>query len=314
MICERPRICKHCLFYDGIPFFLEGNTIGAHRVKEFRINDNGICSVCTDYGESNEAAHREKSRSTLLESLRMKQGTPSVIAVSGGKDSLSSLYLARRVLGLDLVALFYDSGFILPGVIAQLRNVCRALAVPLREITTTKSAYQELQASVNEALPGDTPPCHHCSRHFLRSAAELAHELGTKHILVGANHFLEWPDDGPPTGISARRHGHRNIYLSALPYLFNVTRDQTLRHLAELGAIACDSTSGVSTNCQVPELVQRRLGESLGHVAELEMLSLEVLVGHLPRTTAAEEITAKARSAGTKKLQWLVEAFERDDA
>jgi hypothetical protein len=292
-----------------MPFFLEGSSVGERRVREFRILESGLCSICSEYAAAVDDAHRERARTTLLKVLRRDPQTPSILAVSGGKDSLSSLYLARKVLGLNVIALFYDSGFILPGVAEQLRRVCAALDVELREYATTEAAYKQLEDSVSSALPGGTPPCHLCSRNFFRLAFSVAAEVGTKHVLVGSNHFFCWPEGGQPVGVQARSDSGRKIYVSALPYLLGVTRQQTMRNVEALGATACVSPSGVSTNCRVPELVQMRIGKAFGHVPELEMSSLEILVGHLTREAAAAEIVAKVRASGSPNLQWMVDAF-----
>jgi hypothetical protein len=291
-----------------MPFFLETNTVGQRRARELKILDDGVCSICAEYSATVDHARRKAVGTALLEELR-RQSAPSVIAVSGGKDSLSTLYLVRRVLGLEVIAFFYDSGFILPGAVEQLRRVCSELGVPLRENVTTEASFKVLEASVGSALPGDTPPCHYCSRAFFPVAASIAKEVGTEYILCGTNHFWRWPDNEQPAGVVTHSNWGPKINVVALPYLLGVTREQVKRNLGELGATACVSLSGLSTNCRVPELVQARVGAAVGHVPELEMLSVEVLVGHLTREAAAEELVGKVRASDTPKLQWMVEAF-----
>jgi hypothetical protein len=306
------RICKRCLFYEGMPFFLETNTVGQRRARELKILEDGVCSICAEYSATVEDARREAAGTAVLEELRRNR-RPSIIAVSGGKDSLSTLYLVRRILDLEVIAFFYDSGFILPGAIEQLRRVCSALGVPLRESVTTETNFKVLEASVSSALPGDTPPCHYCSRAFFPVAASLAQEVGTEHILCGTNHFWRWPESEQPVGVLTHSNWGPKITVIALPYLLGVTREQVMGNLAELGATACVSASGLSTNCRVPELVQARVGAAVGHVPELEMLSIEVLVGHLTREAAAHELVRKVRASGTPNLQWMAEAFGKSN-
>lgn len=57
---------------------------------------------------------------------------------------------------------------------------------------------------------------------------------------------------------------------------------------------------GVSTNCQVPDLVASRVLTALGHIPELEDLSLEVLVGHCSRDSALAQLEAVANAMHTQ--------------
>ena len=102
------------------------------------LDDEGVCNICkrrcelvsqrTDFASSDE-----EQRLNLLKKKvnRFRTEGPSdcVCSVSGGKDSIMTLYLAKNVLGLRPLAVMIDSGFALPEMPENLAHATDVLGV-----------------------------------------------------------------------------------------------------------------------------------------------------------------------------------------
>jgi len=108
--------CKKCILpesYPGISF-----------------NDEGICNFCLEY----QPFHRYIGKDKLLEVLTSKAKTGQydcVVPISGGKDSTYILYYIVKELGLNPIAVSYDSGFQVDISKENAKNACNILGVPL---------------------------------------------------------------------------------------------------------------------------------------------------------------------------------------
>jgi hypothetical protein len=106
-----------------------------------------------------------------------------------------------------------------------------------------------------------------------------SHDLGW--VVYGTNYFSAWADR--PFAVS-RRRGTDALQIN-LPFAMRRTAADTRSALKALRAEPIP-IEGVTSNCLVPSLVQRSVRPQLGHVPELEDLSLEVMVGHMTRAEA----------------------------
>jgi hypothetical protein len=111
-------------------------------------------------------------------------------------------------------------------------------------------------------------------------------------LVGGSNYWAAWQDQ-PLPAVRVVTPGGRSVALVHLPYLMGRTRADTMALLNELD-FSPARLRGVSSNCRVPAIVQDGVSAAVGHVPELEDLSLEVLVGHLTREEAIEELYRKA--------------------
>jgi hypothetical protein len=163
--------------------------------------------------------------------------------------------------------------------------VCSALGVELRVRRVDGLGLLEA------AAPDRDTPCLTCARHAVAAAYEAAVELGAPWVFQGTNYFGEWKMV-PRAGLEVTYRGHAISHVN-LPYAFGATRARTIE-LCDAVRWTAPALAGVSTNCRLPGVVQEKLSGSLGHVPELEDLSLEVMVGHLSRAEALDELRRKA--------------------
>ncbi len=96
-------------------------------------NEDGLCSFCQKdrrKEESKELKKRQKEKFLgLIEKHAGKGGYDVIMAYSGGKDSTYTLYLFKKVYGLEVLALTFDNSFISSGAFRNINRVCESLGV-----------------------------------------------------------------------------------------------------------------------------------------------------------------------------------------
>lgn len=284
------RRCPRCLLTEGMSFFqLRG---AAHALGRLTVPPRGPCSVCQAYDAAFTA--RGLAEDLAFFEARLADAPPggpaAVVAVSGGKDSLSTLYLAKVVRGWRVAAYLFDNGFIPPAVVDQVRRICAALDVPLHVDELRGGPRAAFAKEVAAVTPTGATPCDTCATRLNAGLARLCARLGIQQVIFGTNYYAAWLDR--PSALAFHR-GPPTLFALNLPYALGTTAVQTRANVRRLGA-QIHELPGVSTNCRVPGIVQRRIGRKLGHVPELEVLSLEVMVGHLSRRAALAVLRREA--------------------
>lgn len=282
------RACTRCLYSEGMGLDFLPRVLPHRLVKHISIDDASVCSLCRSYQRDFEPRALDNERDELL---ALGNGAPIILALSGGKDSLSTLWLARQVLGLDVRAVLLDNGFIPAEVLEVARAACARVATPL---TITRLDPPQALAFASLVATDEVAselPCGACSRYIERALVEVARAAGARALVLGTNFFASWgkrpssmtsstaslpapPIGGPGDAVPAFH----------LPYAMGVKRADVERNLAAFGVRPVAGLSG-STNCRVPGLLQRRAAER-GHTIDVEDLLLEVLVGHVTRDEA----------------------------
>jgi len=185
------------------------------------------------------------------------------IALSGGKDSLTLLFLLHAISGrgvapFDLVAIHID-GEASCGAGVQLsflQAICRELGVPL----ITRTSSQTL----------DGLECYSCSRERRRLIFEAAKDEGATTIAFGHHR-----DDSAETLLM--NLFHKGEFAANLPKLkmedFGITLIRPLIYLSEQEIIAFAKQHGFSRiTCQCPvgqRSRRRQVKELLGQIEEL---------------------------------------------
>ena len=105
------------------------------------IDEDGICQFCkqysktqTDVAQTFQDFDAEKKLSILKKKVskyKNKGSYDCVVSVSGGKDSIATLYIAVKVLGLKPLAIFVDNGFALDEMYDNVKNATDILGVDL---------------------------------------------------------------------------------------------------------------------------------------------------------------------------------------
>jgi PP-loop superfamily ATP-utilizing enzyme len=279
------RFCKRCLFYDGMRLWLHPRTLPSF-VTPIRVDAEGRCSVCSAWGRW----YSERLRSNEEALVRSAKARRAVVMLSGGKDSAATLICLRQSLDFRVDAVLYDNGHLPQGVVSSATRLCATLEVPLHVIDdpTGRPAFAR---EVREVSVDRETPCLTCARRAVEGTFSLARRLEAPWVFKGTNYFTSW--DTVPQGLLPGTEDGFQLQAGSLPYILRFRRSDTAQ-LLEGAGYAVPAIVGVSSNCLVPGEVQTAVAEQLGHVPELEDLSLEVLVGHLERGEAIEVLRAKA--------------------
>ncbi|MBI5496264.1 MAG: hypothetical protein HY904_14675 [Deltaproteobacteria bacterium] len=284
------RVCRRCLNYAGMRFFLNPRHVPARILAHLALDEDGVCSVCRAYArERVEPLHAALAQHVRE---RLHHGEPALVLCSGGKDSVATSALVRGLSAGPVVGFLYDNGFIPAAVVERAAVTLEQLGVPLLVGRPQEPARRAFASLVLAPDPSAPPPCEACAQAMVLEALHEVDALEATLLITGSNYWAAWTDQ-PLPAVGLRTPGGRDVLLVHLPYLLGRTRADTLDLLGEFG-FAPAQMAGVSSNCRVPALVQERVSQDVGHVPELEDLSLEVLVGHLTRAEAIRELYAKA--------------------
>ncbi len=278
------RACIRCLYVDGMGLDFLPSVLPRRLVVNMRIDDDGVCSLCHAYARAFDAAKLARERAELLE---MTRAGPVVVALSGGKDSLSTLWLTRTTLGLaaDRVrAVLLDNGFIPGEVVDVARAACAKLDVHLGVARLDDASLAAFAGVVTEDDATRELPCSACSRHLERALLDVARDVHASALVTGTNFFASW--GVRPSAFTSTRGALKQAKLPVvhLPYMLGVKRADVEKNLDALGVRPVRGLPG-STNCRVPGLLQAR-ATARGHTVDVEDKLLEVLVGHLGRDEA----------------------------
>lgn len=102
------------------------------------LDHEGVCSLCRKHETLRipQAAQQKYSIEALVEKIeRSKKSTPGgydcAVSISGGKDSIMVLYVARERLGLNPLGIFIDNGFSTQELYTNAMNASETLGVNL---------------------------------------------------------------------------------------------------------------------------------------------------------------------------------------
>jgi len=162
-------ICKKCVMDDTVP--------------GIEFDSDGVCNYCHQ--------HDEFEREHPIDGFdRIAKGMKScVVGVSGGLDSSYTLYLAKEVYGLDVLAVNFDNGFGTSTAAHNLRVVTEGLDVPLYTYHADRTlAYDSMLAFMRAGLP-DIEAVTDIS--FVAALYKMASLVGHKNILIGSSFRTE---------------------------------------------------------------------------------------------------------------------------
>lgn len=119
------RRCSHCVMPE----------VKGHN----DLDENGLCSLCrkelilpdeSKQAQFNDMSSERKKEIFLKKMQRFKTDGEydCLVAVSGGKDSIMTLYIAHEM-GLQPLALFIDNGFALPEMYDNIRSAADKLGI-----------------------------------------------------------------------------------------------------------------------------------------------------------------------------------------
>jgi N-acetyl sugar amidotransferase len=122
----------------------------------------GVCNICRHH-DSVRARHdgnnHEADLHSLLEQYRGRASYDCLVPFSGGKDSTFTLWYLAKKLGLKVLAVQFDHGFMRPGVLGNNERTLRRLGC---ESISFRPAWPLVRRVMLESLIRKGDFCWHC--------------------------------------------------------------------------------------------------------------------------------------------------------
>lgn len=153
------------------------------------LDEKGICNVCKNRDIKiikNEKKNEKKSlldfRKKILFYAKDSSEYDCAVSVSGGKDSMMTLYIAKKLLNLKVLAIFVDNGFALPEMYHNVNSASEILGVDLIVYKTSSfmNIFKKCILSKKEIYYCRL--CHILLENFIK---KICKENGIKVILGG---------------------------------------------------------------------------------------------------------------------------------
>jgi len=169
------RVCTRCVCDDGIP--------------GISFDENGVCSLCKNYDlieqEFPLSEATQQKFQQIADNIKKNQRDAKydcLIGVSGGTDSIYTLYIARKY-GLNPLALHVDDGCDTEISSHNIQNAVDKLNVDLYTVKIDRDEIADLELSFFRASIPDveTPP----DMAIIASLYRCAAQFGIKYILIG---------------------------------------------------------------------------------------------------------------------------------
>lgn len=142
------RMCTRCIVDETVP---------GHNFDE-----NGVCAFCRLHEKLearyplNEHGQRELNRMIeLVKNEGRGKKYDCLVGISGGRDSMYTLYLAKRVWGLRPLAVHFNDGFGNPVAGENMRKGAQKLELELRTITSDWRESKDLRIAYLQASTPD---------------------------------------------------------------------------------------------------------------------------------------------------------------
>ncbi len=155
------------------------------------LDEKGLCSVCgqgrkkVNPGKAPDPLSAEQKLTMLKKIVSSYQGKGAydcAISVSGGKDSIMTLYVAVKELGLKPLAIFIDNGFALNEMYENVKNATDILGVDLL-IFKTAGLLKIFPHMLRSGKP--VYYCRVCHALIDNTIRSIAHQYGIQLILGG---------------------------------------------------------------------------------------------------------------------------------
>lgn len=170
-----PRRCTRCILPGTYP--------------NIRFDAEGVCNVCREY-DSNWAEWRKRGEgharaeldAILARIRRLHRRYDALVPLSGGKDSTYVLYLARRKLGLNVLAATFDNGFQSQQAVDNIRNAVNILDV---DLVTVKPQWSLMRTLYTTFLLDAGEFCTPCNTGITEMTDRLARQESIPIVLQG---------------------------------------------------------------------------------------------------------------------------------
>jgi len=223
---------------------------------------------------------------------------PALLALSGGKDSLTALYLLADVLQVKTVAFLYQNGFIPPLVITQAQAMCDKYGVHLEILTKPlydafKREYP-LDASGQLVARTGLDFCQLCSQQIQRLGLASSERFGAQWIVFG-NKVYTQTEPYVSSIKMATINGKTRKSINLLYTLGIKTEHQ--KYILEQMGWQDPGLEGYTSNCLIPGLVESARQRSLKLHADQGYIERELRSGAYSWDEAQTLLQQSASSA-----------------
>jgi predicted PP-loop superfamily ATPase len=286
-----PVECRQCLFDTRIP--------------NIYISSDGLCNMCRTYRQNFKLEVLAAEVEAFLRTPR-EHGSEvdAVVAFSGGKDSAVSLLLARRRFDLNVIPVMVQNGFIPEAVVENGRRFCRRMGTELVVLDIEFTSY--VRQMMDDGFRNGYP-CYKCGELFHAEIQRFCAQHRINRVILGRN-WWRWiePEDRSVRWVQDAASG-LNMQFMSLPFALQLTEEEVQELLAVEGWTPI-RIHGNSTNCLIPGLVEHTLFQRLGYHPELNLLSREVIAGHMTKESAraqlrdVRDLTPALRAMVTRRI------------
>lgn len=170
------QICTKCICDSTIP--------------SIEFDADGVCNFCKNYElienefpGDNTSYNKFKEIVDEIKKERKDEKYDCLIGISGGTDSIYTLYLAKKVMGLRPLALHIDDGWDSKISVENMENAIRILDVDFETVVLNPDEIKDLQISFLKASVPDIE----CPTDAALTAViyKTAVKFGIKHIFIG---------------------------------------------------------------------------------------------------------------------------------
>ena len=266
-------------------------------MSNVQIGEDGLCNFCRNSKpDSTPRMAIEILRQEILSHVRDEGADyDAVVALSGGKDSSVTLYIAREQLKLKPLAVTVDNGFLSQGALDNCRKVTDFLSVDWILVRNNVKEYKQI---FRQSYIERESPCPTCSLLNMRTVCKIADEKGLGLVLTGHETLSTYNsnDDSFTGGITypaaqAYFDGgtlRNNISVVRVLALFSIGEKQLMEILRILPWQPPDTIGGVS--CEILGLSMAKAFERLNfHPYSFEFAEA-VRTGKLTREEGLELI------------------------
>lgn len=216
----------------------------------------GLCEACQLYDTHYDRQLLEAERQWFSEDVSPE--SPALLALSGGKDSLTALYLLADVLQVPTRAFLYQNGFIPASVIEQAQHICQRYDVELDIIEHSltdvfEAEYPYDDTGVRQARTG-VDFCRLCTTHIQRIALRLCQTYQSRWIVFGNKVYTELTPY--VSSIKTLIQKGQRYHSMNLLYTLGIQNAHQQYMLKRLGW-KDPGLTGYTSNCLIPGLVSK---------------------------------------------------------
>lgn len=309
--------CNNCLIKEGTTLLKDFFAIAKDELskdsKTITLNENGICQYCQIYKNNYDKEFLDYELAYFINNKGSDDDSyHSIVALSGGKDSLTALYLAKVVLKLNVIAMTYDNGFIPEEVIEQSRRICNELDIPYivcqqEMYNEFKSEYKPDNEGVWEARTG-IDFCSLCSKNIWKYLKELCLEYKIDKVILGNKIYSSLE---PKVSSIKKFPIYDNQVLkkiSCINLLFalKISKTEQKEILKKLSWVS-PNLKGYTSNCLVPGFTEYARSNKIKTDSDAGYIEME-LRSNMYSLEEAKELMKKEYSDSSKEIEYFFKA------